>query len=84
MPINVQRHPERDVEIRARHVIIATGENSQPKPLEWRGLSETLAQDEHFAIHSSQYRNGSAYKGQDVLVVGMGNSGAEIAIDLVY
>ena len=33
-------------------------------------------------VHSSAYRNGSAYTGQRVLVVGFGNSGAEIALDL--
>ena len=33
-------------------------------------------------IHSSQYVNGSPYKGKRVLVVGFGNSAGEIAIDL--
>lgn len=33
-------------------------------------------------LHSSQYRSGEAFRGQDVLVVGFGNSGGEIAIDL--
>jgi putative flavoprotein involved in K+ transport len=33
-------------------------------------------------IHSSQYRNPGAYRGQRVLVVGAGNSAAEIAADL--
>ena len=34
-------------------------------------------------IHSSRYRAASPYKGKRVLVVGMGNSGAEIVSDLV-
>ena len=34
-------------------------------------------------MHSSDYRNGARYTGRDVLVVGPGNSGAEIAVDLV-
>jgi putative flavoprotein involved in K+ transport len=34
-------------------------------------------------LHSSRYRNGLAYAGKDVLVVGAGNSGAEITVDLV-
>src|SRR6185295_6815261 len=33
-------------------------------------------------IHSSQYENGQPFKGEKVLVVGFGNSGGEIAIDL--
>ena len=32
-------------------------------------------------IHSSEYRNGAAWTGRRVLVVGFGNSGGEIAID---
>ena len=32
--------------------------------------------------HSSDYREASGYKGKRVLVIGMGNSGAEIALDL--
>jgi putative flavoprotein involved in K+ transport len=34
-------------------------------------------------MHSAGYKNGKAYAGKDVLVVGAGNSGAEIAVDLV-
>jgi indole-3-pyruvate monooxygenase len=33
-------------------------------------------------LHSSQYRNGDPYRGQRVVVVGLGNSAAEIAVDL--
>ena len=33
-------------------------------------------------VHSSHYRNPSPYAGKRVLVVGYGNSGAEIALDL--
>ena len=34
-------------------------------------------------VHSAGYRNGEPYRGRRVLVVGSGNSGAEIAVDLV-
>lgn len=34
-------------------------------------------------IHSTEYRSGSEFAGQRALVVGLGNSGAEIATDLV-
>jgi cation diffusion facilitator CzcD-associated flavoprotein CzcO len=33
-------------------------------------------------LHSRDYRNGEAFRGRDVLVVGFGNSGGEIAVDL--
>ncbi|CAI0439360.1 unnamed protein product [Linum tenue] len=33
-------------------------------------------------VHSSGYRNGSGFSGKDVLVVGCGNSGMEIGLDL--
>lgn len=33
-------------------------------------------------IHSSEYKNGSEFKGKNVLVVGFGNSGGEITVDL--
>src|SRR5207302_4447894 len=32
--------------------------------------------------HSAAYRNPDRFRGRDVLVVGAGNSGAEIAVDL--
>src|SRR5947199_105156 len=34
-------------------------------------------------VHASGYRNPEPYRGRDVLVVGSGNTGAEIAVDLV-
>jgi cation diffusion facilitator CzcD-associated flavoprotein CzcO len=33
-------------------------------------------------LHSADYRNATPFAGQSVLVVGMGNTGAEIALDL--
>jgi len=62
--------------IEARFAIVATGFNNQPRVPEWPGA---------FAgelVHSQRYRNGAAYRGKRVLVVGTGNSGAEIAADL--
>ena len=34
------------------------------------------------AIHSSRFKSGATYSGKNVLVVGCGNSGMEIAYDL--
>ncbi len=62
----------------ARAVIVATGFNHTPRlPIEWTGEFKGEL------LHSSAYRVPAAYAGRDVLVVGTGNSGAEIAVDLV-
>jgi putative flavoprotein involved in K+ transport len=62
----------------ARAVVVATGFNHTPRlPPEWTG---TFAGE---LLHSSSYRVSAGYRGRDVLVVGTGNSGAEIAVDLV-
>ncbi|MFO7543627.1 MAG: NAD(P)/FAD-dependent oxidoreductase [Thiobacillus sp.] len=63
---------------RARAVIVATGQCSEPYLPDWEGVgtfSGTL-------LHSSDYVSGAAYRGLKTLVVGLGNSGAEIAADL--
>lgn len=63
---------------RARVVIIATGHYAEAR-------LPTLAGIEEFAgvvLHSSRYTTGAEYKGQRALVIGLGNSGAEIAADL--
>ncbi len=58
--------------------MIATGYNSQPNQPTWPGQAQFAGP----ILHSSAYRNGEPYRGQRVLVVGFGNSGGEIAIDL--
>ena len=65
--------------IEARVVIVATGFNRDPVMPDWPGR-ETFTGD---LIHSQDYRNPEPYRGRDVLVVGPGNSGAEICVDLV-
>ncbi|MFO0610060.1 MAG: NAD(P)/FAD-dependent oxidoreductase [Polyangiales bacterium] len=63
---------------RARHVVVATGYNRVPVVPRWPG-------DDTFAgtiVHSANYRHGRAWRGKRAMVVGAGNSGAEIAIDL--
>ncbi|KAM0933130.1 putative indole-3-pyruvate monooxygenase [Dioscorea sansibarensis] len=62
----------------ARFVVVATGENDEAVVPEFPGIESFAGQ----VIHSMVYRNGSNYKGKDVLVVGCGNSGMEIALDL--
>ncbi|WP_455351146.1 flavin-containing monooxygenase [Streptomyces sp. SYSU K217416] len=59
-------------------VVIATGYNHSPRLPAWRGR-ETYTGE---LLHASAYRNALPYAGKDVLVVGVGNTGAEIAVDL--
>ncbi|HEY2542074.1 MAG TPA: NAD(P)/FAD-dependent oxidoreductase [Gaiellaceae bacterium] len=59
-------------------VIVATGYNGAPFVPDWPGRDGFTGE----LIHSSQYRNPAPYRGRDVLIVGAGNSGAEIATDV--
>lgn len=56
-------------------VVIATGYNHVPHVPAWPGRYRFTGE----LIHSSEFRNAEPYQGKDVLVVGAGNSGAEIA-----
>jgi cation diffusion facilitator CzcD-associated flavoprotein CzcO len=62
----------------ARRVVVASGYNAVPHVPDWPGRA-------HFRgafLHSSAYRTAKPFRGQRVLVVGFGNSGGEIALDL--
>jgi putative flavoprotein involved in K+ transport len=62
----------------ADRVIVATGANRVPKvPSFAADLDPAIVQ-----MHSSEYRNPSQLRSGRVLVVGVGNSGAEIALEL--
>jgi len=63
----------------ARHVVVATGANRKPGAPELPGQADFAGR----ILHSRSYRNAAPFAGQRVLVVGMGNTGAEIALDLV-
>jgi cation diffusion facilitator CzcD-associated flavoprotein CzcO len=71
------RSPDGDIE--ASHVIVATGHNHTPAVPAWQGMDDFTGE----LIHASRYRNGAPYVGRTALVVGSGNTGAEIAVDLV-
>jgi cation diffusion facilitator CzcD-associated flavoprotein CzcO len=58
--------------------VIATGQYRQPFMPPWRGRDAYAGR----LTHSVEYANAAPYAGQRVLVVGAGNSGAEIATDL--
>ncbi len=59
-------------------LVIATGLNRKPFLPEWPGQETYQGK----FLHSSDYKTAATYKGQNVLVVGLGNSGGEIAVDL--
>ncbi|MGB9378053.1 MAG: NAD(P)/FAD-dependent oxidoreductase [Mycobacteriales bacterium] len=63
----------------ATAVVVATGYNHTARLPDWPGSDGFTAK----LAHAASYRNGRPYAGQDVLVVGAGNTGAEIAVDLV-
>jgi cation diffusion facilitator CzcD-associated flavoprotein CzcO len=64
--------------IRAANVVIAAGYNTEPSLPSVAGLDKFKGK----VIHSAQYANAKPFAGQSVLVIGMGNTGAEIALDL--
>jgi cation diffusion facilitator CzcD-associated flavoprotein CzcO len=59
-------------------IVIATGIADAPFRPSWPGLEAFSGR----VIHSSEYRNPDSFAGARVLVVGFGNSGGEIALDL--
>ncbi len=65
--------------LRARYLVIATGWDAVPLFPEWPG-KETFTSE---LIHSSEFRSARWYRDRDVLVVGAGNSGIDIAGHLV-
>jgi cation diffusion facilitator CzcD-associated flavoprotein CzcO len=65
--------------MRARNVVVATGYNGAPFIPDWPGLESFTGE----LVHSAEYVNPEPFRGRDVLVVGAGNSGAEIAHDLI-
>ena len=62
----------------ANALVLATGYTRRPNVPTWPGRDQYTGQ----LLHSSEYRHGQPFAGQDVLVVGFGNSGGEIAVDL--
>lgn len=63
---------------RCKVVVIAAGQFQVPILPKWKGTEDYKGR----LIHSVAYKTGRDFAGQRVLVVGAGNSGAEIAVDL--
>lgn len=66
-------------ELTAGAVVVATGYNHTPYVPDWPGRDSCTGE----FLHAGEYRGPAPYAGRDVLVVGVGNTGAEIAVDLV-
>ncbi|MFC8197357.1 flavin-containing monooxygenase [Streptomyces sp. NPDC057298] len=66
-------------ELTGSAVVVATGYNHTPHVPDWPGRDAYTGE----LLHAGEYRNPAPYAGRDVLVVGVGNTGAEIAVDLV-
>jgi putative flavoprotein involved in K+ transport len=62
----------------ASHVVVATGYQRVPVLPAWPGANDFGGE----LLHAVDYRSPEPYRGRRVLVVGTGNSGAEIAADL--
>ena len=65
--------------LRTSVVILATGHYTEPRVPAWEGIETFRGR----LLHSDEYRTGKEFSGQRALVIGLGNSGAEIAADLV-
>jgi putative flavoprotein involved in K+ transport len=64
----------------ARFVVVATGYDRVPKMPDWQGRDSFAGE----LLHASAFRNANPYLDKDVLVVGAGNTGTEIATRLVH
>ncbi|CAN8326337.1 unnamed protein product [Cochlearia groenlandica] len=67
-----------EVEYICRWLVVATGENAERVMPEIDGLSEFSGE----VIHACDYKSGDKFAGKQVLVVGCGNSGMEVSLDL--
>lgn len=66
------------VEYICRWLVVAAGENAEKVVPDFEGLAEFGGS----VIHACDYRSGESYQGKRVLIVGSGNSGMEVSLDL--
>ena len=57
---------------------MAPGENAEKVVPQFEGLEDFCGD----VLHASDYKSGEMYRGKRVLVVGCGNSGMEVSLDL--
>lgn len=61
-----------------KYLVVASGETSDPYVPEIDGIEGFTGR----VIHSTEYKSGKEFRDEGVLVVGSGNSGMEISLDL--
>ncbi|MBA3422690.1 MAG: NAD(P)/FAD-dependent oxidoreductase [Thermoleophilaceae bacterium] len=66
-------------ELRAPVVVVATGWDNVPSIPSWPGAEDFPGE----LLHASAYRRPGPFRGREVLVAGLGSSGADIAVDLL-
>lgn len=59
-------------------VVVATGYHQAPRLPDWPGADRFTGE----LLHAADYRDPTPYQDRDVLVVGAGNTGTEIAVEL--
>jgi indole-3-pyruvate monooxygenase len=69
----------KETEYLSRWLIVATGENAEAIHPHFSGKEKF---PESRIIHARDYKSGREFKGKNVLVVGCGNSGMEMSLDL--
>jgi cation diffusion facilitator CzcD-associated flavoprotein CzcO len=62
----------------SKNVVVATGYNRVPYQPAWPGQEQFRG----IFIHSKDYRTAEPFTGKKVLLIGMGNTGSELALDL--
>lgn len=67
-----------EVEYVSRWLVVATGENAEAVVPEIEGMREFGGE----VKHTCEYKSGVVFEGKRVLVVGCGNSGMEVCLDL--
>ncbi|MEX4006336.1 NAD(P)-binding domain-containing protein [Neoaquamicrobium sediminum] len=72
------RRDGKTITLRPAQLVFATGAYGPPKMLDLKGADSFGGK----MIHSSQYSDGSAYRGRKVVVIGAASSAHDVAVDL--
>ncbi|MFL5616123.1 MAG: flavin-containing monooxygenase [Gemmatimonadaceae bacterium] len=75
--------PTGEMELLCQNVIVATGIVTNPRVPSIAGV-EDFRRGGGQILHSAQYRRPDEYRGKRILVIGVGNSGGEIASELAH
>jgi len=65
-------------QFQSKNLLVASGITRIPNMPTWKGQDQFKRE----IIHAKSYKNAMPYKGKKVLVVGLGNTGAELSLDL--